>query len=302
MENNKKNNYNVITVFGARGKVGIELLKSLSQKGIYCRAITRNLNNVPSVPYVNWLVGDLTDKSSVYNLIAGSNAIFLNTDFSPDMAQLQSNVIEIAKSARIPKIVLISYGVLPDDVLVGANSPVHNQHIEVEKVLAASGLDWTIIRPSAFMQNWLQDLAPTIISENKFYEGTGEGKLAYIDTRDLAEICAEFLLSSSIEHIHKTYEITGSEAVSFYQVAEAISKATGSSITFQNESEGETRERLSKKGYPEWAVNLVLYFAKSQFENKIAAISPVFEKLTGRSSRSIYDFASDYATFFKTAP
>jgi len=260
----------IITVIGAKGKVGIEVLKQLSQQGIHCRAITRDLKNTIPLPYVSWIGGDLTDTPGIINLLAGSTRLFLNTDFSPAMAEIQENVIRAAKETGIKHITYLSYGLLPDEVMQKADSMVHKQHIQVEQALIHAGLHWTILRPSAFMQNWLLELSPDIRNERKIYEAPGDGKLSYIDTRDLAEVIVETLSTHPEKHSHKIYELTGSEPVSFYQISDAISHAIDDKVTYIAETPEESKKRFQKKGYPEWAVNLVLFFAQSQREGKLA--------------------------------
>ena len=107
-EKQQTGKYDIITVFGAKGKVGIELLRYLSRKGIYCRAITRDLKNTIPLPYVTWMGGDLMDEPGIYNLVAGSTGLFLNTDFSLNMAEMKENVIASAKSAGVKHIAYLT--------------------------------------------------------------------------------------------------------------------------------------------------------------------------------------------------
>ena len=83
------NPYDIITIFGATGKVGREILEFFSQSGVYCRAVTRDLKKVKPHSFVTWIEGNLADRSSLHNTIAGSKRIFLATSFSEKMADLQ---------------------------------------------------------------------------------------------------------------------------------------------------------------------------------------------------------------------
>jgi len=290
--------YKVFTVFGAKGKVGIELLNILSGQGIHCRAITRNLNNVPALPHVTWMGGDLSDLPSVYNLVAGSDTVFLNTDFAPNMVEMQEEVIHAARQTGVKHIIRLSYGLLPADVLQQANSPVHAQHIQIDEILMNSGLPWTILRPSGFMQNWLYELAAVIKTERKIYEAQGDGKLPYIDTRDIAEIIATVFMQPE-KHSNKIYELTGSEPVNFYQVAEAISQAIGEKVTYIPETREATVQRLAKKRYPDWAIELLLFFAHNQQQGKLAYTTDTVKEILGKPARTIYSFAKDHTEWFK---
>ncbi|MBO9198640.1 MULTISPECIES: NmrA family NAD(P)-binding protein [Niastella] len=294
----KQPGYKIFTIFGAKGKVGIELLKILSAKSIYCRAITRDLNNIPKLPNVTWMGGDLNDLDSVYNLVAGSDTIFLNTDFAPNMVQMQGQVIEAAKHAGVKHVIRLSYGLLPEEILKKSNSPVHMQHILIDQALIDSGLSWTILRPSGFMQNWLYDQALTIKNERKIYEAQGDGRLPYIDTRDIAEIIAA-LFAQGEKHYNKIHELTGSEAINFYEVATAISQAIGEKVTYIAETREATIQRFSKKGYPEWAIELLLFFAQSQQQGKLTATTDTVKEILEKPARDIYTFTRDHAEWFK---
>jgi NAD(P)H dehydrogenase (quinone) len=290
---------NEMTIFGASGKVGIEVLRYFANTGVSCDAITRNPENIIPLPGINWLAGDLQDYQNVSPLVNGTQSLFLNTDFSADMAAIQSNLIREAVRARVKHIVYLSYGLMPDEMIQHSKSPVHQQHLQVEQALIGSGIAYTIIRPSGFMQSWLFELAPGIREEKKFFDATGEGKIPYIDTRDLAEVIAKALYVEPEKHWGKIYELTGSVAISFYDVANAISQAIGDTVTFIAESPEEARYRIIQKGYPEWAINLILYFSECQRKGLLEETTPVLSALLGRPSRAVSTFARDYATSFR---
>jgi uncharacterized protein YbjT (DUF2867 family) len=289
---------NTITILGAKGKVGIEVLKYFAKNNISCNAITRDIKNIVQLPGITWLRGDLSDYQGIPELIAGTERLFLNTDFSPKMAEIKINLIKEAQKASVKHIVYLSYGLMPAEMLQQANSVVHGQHIQAEQALIASGIAYTIIRPSGFMQSWLYERAPLIREEKKIIDATGEGKIPYIDTRDIAEVITKALYLEPEKHRGKIYELTGDEAVNFYQVAAAISLAIGSMVTFVDETPEEARLRIIKKGYPEWAIDLVLYFAECQRKGMVEETTPILSELLGRPAGDIVTFARDYAEYF----
>lgn len=290
---------NKITVFGAKGKVGIEVLRYFAKNGISCYAVTRNIKDTPPIPGVNWVFGDLQDYSSVPQLVSETQSLFLNTDFAANMAEFQCNLINEAAKAGVKHIVYLSYGLMPDELVENSRSAVHEHHKQVEQFLLDSGIAYTIIRPSGFMQSWLFELAPVIRQQKKIFDATGEGKIPYIDTRDLAEVVARALSFESEKHKGKTYELTGSEPVNFYQLADAISQAIDDTVTFVAESQEEAHYRIAQKGYPKWAIDLILYFAECQRKGLLENTTLTLPKLLGRPPRNIFAFAKDYADYFK---
>ncbi len=285
--------YDIITVFGATGKVGREMLEFFSQAGTYCRAVTRDLKKVKAHSFVTWIEGNLADKNSLYNTIAGSKRLFLSTSFSEKMADLQNNAIDVAKEAGVEHIVKLS----TKGVSEKSDFLIPKLHYQIEQKLKISGLNWTILQPSAFMQNWLGDFSDTIKKERKIYDAVGDIKMPFVDARDIAEVAVR-ILSHPEKHVNKTYLLTGSEAVSYHEVAEAVTQAIHEPVTYVSQSPEEARSRLEARGLPEWAVKLFLVMAKNQ-QAEGATVSASVQEILGKPSRNVYYFAKDYATWFK---
>jgi len=287
------NTYDIITVFGATGKVGKEMLEFFSQAGTYCRAVTRDLKKVKPHSFVTWIEGNLADKSSLYNTIAGSKRIFLSTSFSEKMAELQGNAIDIAKEAGVEHIVKLS----TKGVSERSEFLIPKLHYQIEQKLKSSGISYTVLQPSGFMQNWLGDFSDTIKKERKIYEAVGESKMSFIDTRDIAEVAVK-IITQPEKHVNKTYLLTGGQAVSYNDVAEAISQAIHETVTYVAQTPDEARSRMEAKGLPEWAIKLFLVMAKNQ-QVDAPEVSTAVEDILGKPSRNVYYFAKDYATWFK---
>jgi len=285
--------YDIITVFGATGKVGREMLEFFSQGGTYCRAVTRDLKKVKAHSFVTWIEGNLADKNSLYNAIAGSKRLFLTTSFSEKMADLQNNAIDVAREAGVEHIVKLS----TKGVSEKSEFLIPKLHYQIEQKLKSSGLNWTILQPSAFMQNWLGDFSDAIKKERKIYDAVGDIKMPFVDARDIAEVAVRILINPE-KHVNKTYMLTGSEAVSYYEVAEAVSQAIHEPVTYVSQTPEEARKRLEAKGLPEWAVKLFLVMAKNQQADG-ATVSTAVQEILGKPSRNVYYFAKDYATWFK---
>jgi NAD(P)H dehydrogenase (quinone) len=287
------NAYDIITVFGATGKVGKEMLEFFSQSGIYCRAVTRDLKKAKAQSFVTWIEGNLADKNSLRNTIAGSKRLFLTTSFSNKMAELQGNAIDVAKEAGVEHIVKLS----TKGVSEKSDFLIQKLHYEIEQKLKASGIRWTILQPSAFMQNWLGDFSDTIKKERKIFESAGDVKMSFIDARDIAEVAVK-ILTNPDGHVDKNYVLTGGHAVSYYEVADAISQAIHEPVTYVAQTQDEARARLEAKGLPEYAVKLFLIMAKTHQADS-DAVSTSVEEILGKPARNVYYFAKDYANWFR---
>lgn len=285
--------YDIITVFGATGKVGKEMLEFFSNAGTYCRAVTRDLKKVKAHSFVTWIEGNLADKNSLFNTLAGSKRIFLATSFSEKMAELQGNAIDVAKESGVEHIVKLS----TKGVSEKSDFLIQKLHYQVEQKLKSSGMNYTILQPSAFMQNWLGDFSDTIRKERKIYDAVGDIRMPFIDARDIAEVAIK-ILREPASHINKTYLLTGSEAVSYHDVAEAVSQAIHENVAYVSQTPDEARKRLEGRGLPEWAIKLFLVMAKLQREEE-STVSQSVEQILGKPSRNVAYFAKDFATWFK---
>lgn len=157
-------------------------------------------------------------------------------------------------------------------------------------------MDWTILRPHVFMQNFL-DMAPTIAREGKIRSASGDGRIPFVDTRDIASVASAALTSQG--HSGKKYVLTGPEALSYGDVARIISEAIGRPIEYVAESIEEARRRLVRAQAPVWMIEGVLALASYQRAGGPTATvsNGVFEVL-GRPARTFRQFVRDHASAF----
>jgi uncharacterized protein YbjT (DUF2867 family) len=156
---------------------------------------------------------------------------------------------------------------------------------------------WTILRPHVFMQNFL-DIAPTIARDQKIRAASGEGKIPFIDARDIAAVAALTLTSAG--HEGKKYVLTGPEALSYREVAKILGDAIGRRVDYVAESPEEARERLVRAGAPSWSIESMLALAAYQRAGgPTATVSPAVKELLGRPARSFSRFVRDYASAFR---
>jgi uncharacterized protein YbjT (DUF2867 family) len=107
-------------------------------------------------------------------------------------------------------------------------------HYKVEQWLLGSGVDYTFLRCSFFMQN-LNTVHRTEIRErHEIYVPVGKAKTSFLDVRDIGAVAAAALTQPG--HEKQAYDLTGSEALDYYQVADLFSQVLGRKITYKNPS------------------------------------------------------------------
>src|SRR5207245_9911999 len=162
------------------------------------------------------------------------------------------------------------------------------RHFDVGKALQQSGVASTILRPHVFMQNFL-DIAPTIAREGRIRSASGDGKIPFIDARDIAAVAAAALTAPG--HEGKKYVLTGPEALGYGDVARIIGKAVGRPVEYVAESLEEARERLVRAGAPPSMIESTLALAAYQRAGgPTAEVSKTVEEILGRPPRSFAKF------------
>lgn len=284
----------MIAVTGSTGSIGTELVQLLSEAGAPTRAILRDLARAPLLPHVVPLRADLRDESLLAPALAGARQLFLLTDNTPGFGETQIGVIRVAERLGVEHVVKLSaLGASPR-----TKSPLLLEHWEVEQALEASSMSWTMLRPHTFMQNWLGEVAESVRSEGAIYAAIGEGRVPFIDTRDIAAVAAEALLHPE-RHAGQRYVLTGGQAVSYDDLASALSNVLGTSVKYHALSMDEMRVRIEGEGLAPQLIDSMLALAAYQKAGgPVEGVSDSVREILGRAPRTIGDFARDYRQQF----
>src|SRR3989441_10775893 len=172
----------LIAVTGSTGSIGSELVRLLSAAGVGARALHRDVRKTRALPNVTWVHADLDDARRLKVALDGTDRLFLLTGNEPDFARTQIGVVRAAAELGVKHIVKLSALGASDH----SRSTIAREHWAVEQALLSTRLQWTILRPHAFMQNWLGDVAESVRAEGVIYAPIGDGRVPFIDTRDIA--------------------------------------------------------------------------------------------------------------------
>jgi uncharacterized protein YbjT (DUF2867 family) len=161
-----------------------------------------------------------------------------------DMVETQNTFIDACKTAGVRHVIKFS-GL---DARRDTTFPFGLMHKDIEEHLEKSGLAWTHLRPTGFMQEYLRE-APSIINDGAFYLALGDVRLNPIDLVDVAKVA--FLLLRNGGHEAERIPITGPEALTMAEIADRISRATGRTVRYVAVSPNERRQALIAHGIPE---------------------------------------------------
>lgn len=285
----------IISVIGSTGNIGNELVNILSASNAPVRAILRNFNHARQLHGVAWVQADVSDESLLAPALAGTDRLFILTGNRPGFGQTQIDVIHAAERLGVKHVVKLSaLGASPR-----TNSPLAHEHWMVEQALEQSSMTWTILRPHVFMQNWLGEVAETVRSEGAIYAAIGDGRVPFIDARDIAAVAAEALLYPE-KHSGQRYVLTGSEAVGYKELASAISQSINKPVTYKSLSMDEMRLRMQGQGVSDKMIDSYLALAAYQKAGGATErVSESVEQILGRKARSVQDFADDFRESFR---
>ena len=172
-------------------------------------------------------------------------------------------------------------------------------HAQIEQYLAQSGLAHTLLRPSYFMQNFLMSAQP-VAEQGVLYGMTGEGRISYIDTRDIAAVAAQVLTSPG--HQGTSYTLTGPEALSAAEVAERLSAAIGRQVRYVDVGPDAFRQALADAGLPGWLVDALIEGNTLLAAGHGATVTDEVARMTGRPPQTFAQFAADHRLAFGGQP
>lgn len=269
-----------VLVIGASGTVGSEVVQQLRKRGYAVKEATSKKAQRPDQTTLH-----LTTGEGIHQAFEGvERAFFMSPPGSADQYALLSPLIQEAKRRGLKKVVLMT--------AMGANAVESTPFRRAEFELEKSGLNYNIIRPNWFLQNFNTFWIEGILRQNKILLPAGKAKVSFIDARDIAEVATQLLILD--QQGPKDFDLTGPEAVDHQQVAVALSAVSGKNITYEEISPEHLKQSLLKAGLPEDYSDFLLLIFSYLREGYSERTTDAVEKILGRPARSLKEYAQDY--------
>ena len=284
-----------ILVTGATGTVGGFLVRKLGAAGVQARALVRGREKAEAIEKLGLeaAVGDLSRPETLGPALAGVEKVFLLSAPEERQAELQNNLVRAAAAAGVRHIVKLSAIGVGGELDALAIGRVHR---ETEEEIERAGLAHTHLRPNGFMQNTFM-FAQTIKAQGAFYAPFGAAKVSYVDARDVAAVAFHALTEDG--HEGKAYEITGPQALSYYDIAGELSAALGREVKYVEVPPEAARAAMVSMGMKEWIADGLMELFNFYKDGRADRVRDTVREVTGRDPISFAQFAKDFAQAFQ---
>jgi uncharacterized protein YbjT (DUF2867 family) len=272
----------MILITGASGTVGSEVVKALAGRTDVRAGYRTRPQNIPEG--VEPVALDYDRPETIPPALRGVQTLFLLSN----TVEPERRVVDEAKRAGVKRIVKLSVWRAAEEGYTFAR-----WHRAAEKHIEASGLDWTFLRPTGFMHNFVNYMGETIRRESTFYSSARVGAVAHIDARDLGAVGAHVLVENG--HEGQAYELTGPAALTYGQASVILSRILGREIRYLPISQDQYRQATVAAGIPADYADALVDLNRYYAEGKAADVSPAVRLITGREPITFEQFAKDYA-------
>lgn len=259
-------------VVGATGLLGSEVCRLLAAEGKPLRALVRQTSDQTKVAELESLNveiarGDLKDRSTLDAACRGIDAVISTASSTlsrqdGDSIQTvdlegQLNLVDAAKAANVRHFVLVSFPQTDVDF------PLQSAKRAVEDRLKSSGLTYTILQPTFFMEVWLSPaLGFDAANGQAQIYGAGENKLSWISYKDVARFAV--LSLNNPEAKNAVIKLGGPEALSPLEVLRIFESVQGREFAVQHVPEEALRGQKESSGDPlqQSFAGLMLYYCE----------------------------------------
>ncbi|GAA0472463.1 NAD(P)H-binding protein [Streptomyces olivaceiscleroticus] len=249
-------NENLTLVIGGTGKTGRRVADRLTSQGRAVRIGSRTAER----PFV-W-----EDASTWGPALEGADAAYVT--YYPDLAfpGASETIAEFSQVA-------VAHGTRRLVLLSGRGE---EGAVASEDALKKSGADWTVVRCNWFNQNFSESFFLEPVLGGELALPTGDCVEPFVDADDIADVAVAALTDD--RHVHATYELSGPRLLSFHNVADELSEATGRTITYLPVSTDDYRAALAEAGEPQEFADLFTLILDGRNASLVDGVQTVLDR------------------------
>lgn len=258
-----------ILVIAATGKTGRRVADRLEAKGHAVRRASRS----GDTPF------DWNDEATWGPALAGTGAVYVV--YSPDLAvpaapDAITTFTALAKAQGVERLVLLS----------GRGEEAAER---CERIVAAAGMPWTVVRASWFNQNFDEGAFHELVVGGAVTLPAGDVREPFIDIDDIADVAVAALTEDG--HDGEIYEVTGPRLMTFADAVAEIAEATGREIAYVQIPNEDFMAGLKAAGLDEERIWLLDYLFTTVLDGRNASTADGVERALGRPARDFRDYA-----------
>lgn len=240
-----------IVVTGAAGKTGLAVIRALAERGAAVRALVRRgrqQERVEEAGAVDTHIADQADSGALETVFRGASSVYyICPNLRSNESKLGRLALEVAREVGIGRFVY--HSVLHPQA---EKMPHHWQKLRVEEALFESGLEWTVLQPTAYMQNLLSMWSEIVGQGILRVPYPVTSRISLVALEDVARAAGRVMTESG--HAAATYELVGTEPLAQTEVARLLGDALGRQVQAVETPAQETREALEEAGLDRFRV------------------------------------------------
>ena len=265
-----------ILVIAATGKTGRRVADRLEAQGRPVRRASR-AGATPTTTF------DWNDRSTWSAALDGAGAAYVV--YSPDLAVPEAPdaiaaFSELAKELGVGRLVLLS-------------GRGEEEAQRAERIVQASGLEWTVVRASWFAQNFDEGAFHELVLAGEVALPAGDVREPFIDVDDIAEVAVAALTEDG--HAGEVYEVTGPRLMTFAEAVGEIAEEAGRDVAYVTIPGAAFRSGLEEAGLPAGQIELLDYLFTTVLDGRNASVADGVQRALGRPARDFRDYARDVA-------
>ncbi|NUR96301.1 MAG: NAD(P)H-binding protein [Kribbellaceae bacterium] len=267
-----------ILILSGKGKTGRRVAAQLDARGVPYRLASRS-----SEQRFDWY-----DESTWADAVRGAETAYLAPPVGPTGLAQAGRFIQQADGLR--RLVLLSGRGVGGS---GREFAVYDGQLELESVVRARDLDWTIVQPAWFAQGFSEDFLRYDVLAGEIRLSAGTGGEAWIDTNDVGDVMTTALLDPS--YAGQVIPISGPRVLTMTEIADELTAATGRPIKYVDLDPAAHVAELLEHGLPQEDAEAVRDLFTVIRNHRSEYVSDGVERVLGRPPRDFTDWARETA-------
>jgi uncharacterized protein YbjT (DUF2867 family) len=254
--------------------------------GIAVQAAVRNVAAATAKGFfdarVQTVTFDFTDRTSQDAALADCDNLFLLRP--PQLTDDFADLIARARRHGVGHIVFLSFQGAQNNRLI----PNHR----IEQRLISSGVQYTMLRPAYFMQNFTSTLHDELVRRRRIFLPAGNARFTLVDVGDIGRVAAQVLTQPGTQHHSKTCTLTSQTPLTFQQMAEQLTAGLGTPIRYELPSLRDVYRTLRRDGREPGVILVMLLLHMLPRFTGTPPVTHTVAELTGRAPIEFAQFVA----------